>query len=180
MARPRDLIGVVLVVGAIIVGIAAKPGAVRAGGECRASFVILGQTPALTGATPTNWFNVFGENFDPSAAAILTFSVPVIPWSVEQLGSQPAVTTFTMPAEWMGSDFKMTFRAPDGKVQKIHVRITGKACNASTVVDFSPPVTSTVQDAPSVRDQSRVSLLVPLVAFGGGALALRRRLRSEQ
>ena len=179
MALPRGLIGVVFIAGAIL-GIGAKPSVVVAGSECRASYVVLGQFPALTGATPTNWFNVFGENFDASVPATLTFSAPVIPWSVEQPTSvQSPVTSFTVPAKYMSSGFKWTFRPQDGKVQEIAVRITGKACEASTVVDFSPPATSTVLASPSVHDQSSAELLILLLAFCGGALtAVRRRHHS--
>lgn len=178
MARPRDLIGVVLFLGAI--GIATKPGVVLAGGDCHASYVILGQAPALTGAT-TDWFNVFGEGFDPSVAATLAVSVAVIPWSIERPSSvQPAVTSFTMPAEHMSSGFKWSFRARDEKVPEVHVRITGKQCVASTVVVLSPPDTSTAPGVPAGRDPSPVVLLVLLVAAGGGACAMHRRLRSEQ
>jgi hypothetical protein len=147
---------------------------------CQASYVVLGQIPALTGPTPTDWFNVFGDNFDPSVPATLTFSAPVIPWSVEQPTSvQAPVTSFTVPATYMSSGFKWTFRAQDGTVQEIHVRITGKACDASTVVDLSPPATSTTQDAPASRDQPPASLLILLVSVGG-ALAMLWRLHSER
>jgi hypothetical protein len=179
MALPRGLIGVVLLAGAIL-GVGATPSVAVAGSECRASYVVLGQIPSLTGATPTNWVNVFGDNFDPSVPATLTFSAPVIPWSVEDAMSvQAPVTSFTMPAKYMGrGGFKWTFRAQDGKVQEIAVRITGNACEASTVVDFSPPATSTTKDAPASRDQSLASLLILLVSLGG-ALATLWRLHSD-
>jgi hypothetical protein len=84
-----------------------------------------------------------------------------------------------MPAKYMGrGGFKWTFRAQDRKVQEITVRITGKACDASTVVDFSPPGTSTVPDAPASHDQSPASLLILLVSVGG-ALAMLWRLHSD-
>jgi hypothetical protein len=179
MALPRGLVGVVFLAGAIL-GMGATPGVVVAGSACQASYVVLGQIPALTGPTPTDWFNVFGDNFDPSVPATLTFSAPVIPWSVEQPTSvQAPVTSFTMPVKYMSSGFKWTFRAQDGKVQEIALRITGKACVASTVVDFSPPATSTVHDAPASRDQSPASLLILLVSLGG-ALAMLWRLYSER
>jgi hypothetical protein len=172
------VLSVIALAGAIL-GIGATPSVAVAGSECRASYVVLGQIPALTGPTPTDWFNVFGDNFDPSVPATLSFSAPVIPWSVDQPWSvQAPVTSFTMPAKYMSSGFKWTFRAQDGKVQEIHVRITGKACEASTVVDFSPPATSTTRDAPASRDQSPASLLVLLVALGG-ALAMLWRLHSD-
>jgi hypothetical protein len=179
MTLPRGLVGVVFVTGAIL-SMEATPGVVVAGSECRASYVVLGPIPGLTGATPTDWFNVFGENFDPSAPATLTFSAPVIPWSVERpMSVQSPVTSFTMPAKYMSSGFKWTFRGQDGKVQEIAVRITGKACEARTVVDLSPPATSTPQDAPASRDQSPASLLI-LLALVGGALAMLWRLHSER
>ncbi len=179
MALPRGLVGVVLLAG-VILGMGATPGVVVADSPCQASYVFLGQIPALTGATPTDWFNVFGDNFDPSVPATLTFSVPVIPWTVDQPSSvQSPVTSFTVPAKYIRSGFKWTFRAQDGKVQEIHVRITGKACEASTVVDFSPPATATTQDAPASRDQSPACLLILLVSLGG-ALAMLWRLHSER
>ena len=177
MALPRGLLGVVALAGAIL-GIGAMPRVAVARSECRASYVVLGQTPALTGATPTDWFNVFGENFDPSVPATLTFSASVIPWSVEDAMSvQAPVTSFTMPVKYMSDGFKWTFRAQDGKVKEITVRITGKACEASTVGDFSPPATSTTQDAPASRDQSPIPLLILLVSLGG-ALAMLWRLHA--
>ena len=172
---PAVVLSVIALAGAIL-GIGAAPRVAVASSECRASYVVLGQTPALTGATPTDWFNVFGENVDPSVPATLTFSAPVIPWSVDQPSSvQAPVTSFTMPAKYMGiGGFKWTFRAQDGKVKEITVRVTGKACEASTVVDFSPPATSTTQDAPASRDQPLVSLLILLVSLGGALLMLWR------
>jgi hypothetical protein len=179
MALPRGLIGVVLLAGAIL-GIGAGPSVVVAASECRASYVVLGQIPALTGATPTAWFNVFGDNFDASVTATLTFSAPVIPWSVEEpMSVQAPVTSFTMTAKYMGrGGFKWSFRAQDGKVKEIAVRIIGKTCEASTVVDFSPPATSTTRDTPASRDQSPASLLILLVSLGG-ALAMLWRLHSD-
>ena len=179
MALPRGLIGVVLIAGAIL-GIGATPGVVVAGSACQASYVVLGPMPVPAGATPTDWFNVFGDNVDPSVPATLTFSAPVIPWSVEEpMSVQAPVTSFTMPAKYMGrGGFKWTFRAADGKVQEIHVRITGKACDASTVVDFSPPGTSTTQEGPASPDQSPVSLFILLGSLGG-ALAMLWRLHSD-
>jgi hypothetical protein len=70
--------------------------------------------------------------------------------------------------------FKWTFRAADGTVKEIAVRITGKA---STVIDFSPPATSTTQVGPPPRDQSPASLLTLLISLGG-ALAMLWRLCS--
>jgi hypothetical protein len=132
------------------------------------------------GATPTDWFNVFGDNFDPSVPATLTFSAPVIPWSVEQpMSVQAPVTSYTMPAKYMAGGFKWTFRAQDGKIQEVAVRITGKGCEARTVVDLSPPGTSTVPGAPASRDQSPASLLILLVSIGG-AIAMLWRLHSER
>ena len=178
MALPRGLIGVVLIAGATL-GIGATASVAVAASACQASYVVLGPLPALTGATPTDWFNVFGDNFDPSVPATLTFSAPVIPWSVEEpMSVQAPVTSYTMPAKYMGrGGFKWTFRAQDRKVQEITVRIIGKACEASTVVDFSPPGTSTVSDAPASRDQSPASLLIQLVSVGG-ALGMLSRLHA--
>jgi hypothetical protein len=179
MALPRGLVGVVFIAGATL-GIGVTPSAVVAASACQASYVVLGQIPALTNATPTDWFNVFGENFNPSVAATLTFSVPVIPWSGDEpMSVQAPVTSFTMRAEYMASGFKWTFRAQDGTVKEIAVRITGKACEARTVVDLSPPATSTTQEGPRSRDQSPASLLILLVSVGG-ALAMLWRLHSER
>jgi hypothetical protein len=179
MALPRGLIGVVLIAGATL-GIGATASVAVAASACQASYVVLGPMPALTGATPTDWFNVFGDNFDPSVPATLTFSAPVIPFSFEDpMSVQAPVTSYTMPAKYMASGFKWTFRAQVGKIQEITVRITGKACDASTVVDFSRPGTSTVPDEPAPRDQSPASLLILFVSVGG-ALAMLWRLHSER
>lgn len=180
MGRRRYLVGVVLGVVAISLWIAPKPTVMLADGGCSASNVILGQMPALTGPTTTDWFNVFGENFDPSVPATLTFNVSVIPYSVDLPDSVlPPVTSYTMPAKDMGAFFKWTFRARDENVQKISVSISASGCTASTVVDFSPPATSTVLASPSVHDQSSAELLILLLAFCGGALtAVRRRHHS--
>src|SRR5712671_4330749 len=133
--------------------VALQPNPAAAAGACRASFAILGSAPTLTGMTPTDWFNVFGEDVDPTVPATLTFSVPVIPWSIGQSGAeQTAVRTFVIPTKDMagiptndmaGGGFKWTFRAHDLGVQTIGVRISGSGCSASTLVDFSPPATST-------------------------------------
>ena len=172
-------LGVIALAGATL-GIGATASVAVAASACQASYVVLGLMPALTGATPTDWFNVFGDNFDPSVPATLTFSAPVIPFSFEDpMSVQAPVTSYTMPAKYMTSGFKWTFRAQDGKIQEITVRITGKACDASTVVDLSPPVTATTQDAPASRDQSPGSLLILLVSVGG-ALAMLWRLHSER
>jgi hypothetical protein len=172
-------LGVIALAGATL-GIGATASVAVAASACQASYVVLGLMPALTGATPTDWFNVFGDNFDPSVPATLTFSAPVIPFSFEDpVSVQAPVTSYTMPAKYMASGFKWTFRAQDGKIQEITVRITGKACDASTVVDFSRPGTSTVPDEPAPRDQSPGSLLTLLVSVGG-ALAMLWRLHSER
>lgn len=139
-------LGVIALAGATL-GMGATASVAVAASACQASYLVLGQTPAATGATPTDWFIVFGDNFDPSVPATLTFSASVIPWSVEQpMSVRAPVTSFTMRAEYMASGFKWTFRAQDGKVKEIAVRITGKACEARTVVDLSPPVTATTQE----------------------------------
>lgn len=173
------VLSVIALAGAIL-GIGATPSMVVAASACRAWYVVLGPLPVPAGATPTDWFNVFGENVDPSVPATLTFSTPVIPWSIEEpMSVQAPVTSFTMPAKDMGrGGFKWTFRAEDRKVQEIAVRITGKACEASTVVDLSPPATSTVSEAPASRDQSPASLLILLGSLGG-ALAMLLRLHSD-
>ena len=177
-ALPRGLLGVAFLA-ATILGIGATPSMVVAASACRAWYVVLGPMPVPPGATPTDWFNVFGENFDPSVPATLTFSAPVIPFSFEDpMSVQVPLTSYTMPAKYMASGFKWTFRALDPKAQEIAVRITGKACEARTVVDFSPPVTATTQDAPASRDQSPGSLLTLLVSVGG-ALAMLWRLHSD-
>ena len=92
---------------------------------------------------------------------------------------QASVASFTVPARYMGiGGFKWTFRPQDGTIQEIAVRITGRACQASTVIDFSPPATSTTRDGPASRDQSPARLLVLLVSLGG-ALAMLWRLHSD-
>jgi hypothetical protein len=175
-SRSRVIVGVVLVL-AIGLGHAARPDPIVAAGACRAGSAILGQTPGLTGPTPTDWFNVFGEDFDPTVPATLTFGVPVIPWTVEQPSVvQPAVTAFSMPAQAMSSGFKWTFRARDPGVLTISLRISGEGCQASTLVDFSAPATSTADGGPGQRDRPPAEPLLLLLSFTGSALALNRRL----
>jgi hypothetical protein len=113
---------------------------------CSASWTDLGTDPGLD----TAWFNVFGDSFDPSVMPVLTFDVPVVPYPLD--GSDtvlPAVTSFTMPAEFVdpGGYFKMTFRASDPDTTRLTVTMTAKAirgdaCTASTVVhpnEYAPP-----------------------------------------
>jgi hypothetical protein len=179
--RCRALLGVMVGLVAISFCTAPNPAQVLADGGCSASYTILGPMPGLTGATTTDWFNVFGDGFDPSVPATIGFSVPVVPYSVEDPHSvQPAVTSFTMPASDMNISFKWTFRAQDANVQAITVRIAGNACEASTVVDLSPPATSTAPDVPPVGGQSSGALLVLLVAFCGGTFAAARRRYARQ
>jgi hypothetical protein len=155
---------------------ALQPNPAMAAGACRASFVILGPAPTLTGVTPTDWFNVFGEDFDPTVPATLTFGVPVIPWSIEQPKVvQPAVTAYVMPAKYMAAGFKWTFRARDAGVKTIDVQIAGSGCQATTLVDFSPPATSTAELAAPNETFSLAALLL-LLSFAGGLLAVWRRL----
>jgi hypothetical protein len=157
-------------------GLGLQPNPAMAAGVCRASFVILGPAPTLTGMTPTDWFNVFGEDFDPTVPATLTFGVPVIPWSIDQPKVvQPAVTAYVMPAKYMNAGFKWTFRARDPGVKTIDVQIAGSGCQATTVVDFSPPATSTAELA-APKEPSSLAALLLLLSFAGGLLAVWRRL----
>jgi hypothetical protein len=157
-------------------GVALPPNPMMAAGACKASFVILGPAPTLTGMTPTDWFNVFGDDFDPTVPATLTFGVPVIPWSIDQPKVvQPAVTAYVMPAKYMASGFKWTFRARDSGIKTIDVQIAGSGCQATTLVDFSPPATSTA-DLAAPKEPSSLAALLLLLSFAGGLLAFWRRL----
>lgn len=174
----RSRLVVVLISGlAIGLGVAFMPHTAVAASTCSASYVVLGQIPNMTGPTSTDWFNVFGDDFAPSVSATVTFGVPVIPWSIDHLKEvQPAVTTFDVPAEDMAAGgFKWTFRARDPGVETIKVRITGSGCEANTVVDFSPPATSTTLPAVP-KEPSPESALLLLASFAGGLVAAWRRL----
>ena len=156
--------------------VALQPNPAAAAGACRASFAILGSAPTLTGMTPTDWFNVFGEDFDATVPATLTFSVPVIPWSIDQPKAVlPAVTAYAMPAKYMAGGFKWTFRARDPGVKTIDVQIAGSGCQATTVVDFLPPATSSAELA-APKEPSSLAALLLLLSFAGGLLAFWRRL----
>ena len=177
---PRSRISLVLVSAfSLLVGVALMPAVAVAAGGCRASYVVLGPQVDSAGSASTDWFNVFGDDFDPTVPATLTFSVPVIPWSIDQSGAeQTAVTTFVIPTKDMagiptndtpGSGFKWTFRARDPGVATISVRIAGSGCEASTLVDFSPPATSTA-DPPLPGEPSSNALLLLLLAFAGSVV----------
>jgi hypothetical protein len=160
---------------ATALGVGLKANPAMAAGACRASFVILGPAPTLTGSTPTDWFNVFGDDFDPTVPATLTFGVPVIPWAIDQPKVvQPAVTVYVMPTKYMAAGFKWTFRARDPGVKAIDVQIAGSGCQATTVVDFSPPATATAELAAPKEPFSLATLLL-LLSFAGGLLAVWRR-----
>jgi hypothetical protein len=168
----------VLAMGFVLGGQTASLGSVRAAGPCQADSVVLGQMPDLAGATRTDWFNVFGQDLDPSAPAVVTFDVPVIPWSVEQPKVvQAAVSTFTIPSAHSAESFKWTFRARDPGVQAIRVTVVGPGCEAITRVDFSPPATSTVTVAPDPGEGGTLGLgSVLVLVFGCALLAAHRRL----
>jgi hypothetical protein len=177
---PRSRLSLVLVSALVVgLGVALTPIAVVAAGGCRASYLVLGPQIDSTGPASTDWFNVFGEDFDPTVPATLTFSVPVIPWSIGQSGAgQTAVSSFVIPTKDMagiptndiaGSGFKWTFRARDPGVQTIGVRITGSGCSASTLVDFSPPATST-PDPPLPGEPSPIVPPLLLLAFASSVL----------
>jgi len=158
-------------------GVALNSYTAVAASTCSASYVVLGQIPNMTGPTSTDWFNVFGEDFEPSVTATVTFGVQVIPWSIDHLKEvQPAVTTFVVPAGDMAAGgFKWTFRARDPGVKTIDVQIAGSGCQATTLVDFSPPATSTAELAAPNETFSLAALLL-LLSFAGGLLAVWRRL----
>src|SRR5664279_4536148 len=115
MRMPRDLIGVLVLAGALILGTAGAPRSAVAAGTCKASYVLLGEFPRASGSTPTQWFNIFGEDFDSISAftaATLSFSVPVIPWPTNETDPvQAAVTSYTVPmtAEQMRAGTKWSF-----------------------------------------------------------------------
>jgi hypothetical protein len=100
----------------------------------------------------------------------------VIPWSIDQPKVvQPAITDYVMPAKYMAAGFKWTFRARDPGVKTIDVQIVGSGCQATTLVDLSPPATSTAElEAPN-EPPSFVAVLL-LLSFAGGLLAFWRRL----
>jgi hypothetical protein len=174
-SRTRRILALISAL-AIGLGVGLEPHTAVAAANCQASYVVLGQAATLTGPTSTDWFNVFGEDFDATVPATLTFGVPVIPWSIDQLKTvQPAVTTYVMPAKYMSSGFKWTFRTRDPGVQKINVRIAGQGCEASTLVDFSPPATSTA-DLPAPSEPSPLTPPVLLLAFAGAVLASWKQL----
>jgi hypothetical protein len=168
----------ILATGFVLGGQAATGGSVRAAGPCQADSVVLGQMPGLTGPTPTDWFNVFGQDLDPSVPAVLTFDVPMIPWSLEQPKVvQAAVSTFTIPSAHSTEPFKWTFRARDPGVQAIRVTVAGPGCEAITRIDLSPPATSTAELAPDPGEGAMLgqATLLALV-FGVALLAANRRL----
>ena len=186
MERPVRLrLWFVLATSLILVAMA-SPASAASRDACDASYAVLGQTPRLTGATPTDWFNVAGEKFDSSttdAIATFTFNVPVIPWPVpESRTLEPAVTRFTlaMTADNMKLGFKFTFRARDPNVHEILVHVAGESCVAMTLVDFTPlPATSTVDDVPS-RPGPPPPIALLLLVGGIGAIAFDRRLRARR
>lgn len=152
---------------------------VQAASACSAGNAVLGQTPALTGTTPTDWFNVTGEAFAPTSRPTMTFSVPVIPWSDPNPMTVAAlVTSFTLPADQAPDlGFKWTFRAANTGVERIAVRISTPGCAAMTVVDFAAPATSTSLAAPGDSRHGSVPVLVLVFAFGLGGVTLWRRTR---
>lgn len=172
MRRALLLLVAVCSFGAAQFSIAPLPA--KAAETCSASFVMLGQMPALTGSTPTDWFNVFGEGFDASVPAVLTFGSPVIPYSMQPTVVEPAVTVFTMPAQYMFSGFKWTFRSRDVGIRRINVTIAGNGCQASTIVDTSPTPPPTGTEQPPGGSTAPPFALA--LAFVGGLLVVRRRL----
>lgn len=157
-------------------------GFVRAAGPCKADSVVLGQMPGLTGATPTDWFNVFGENLDPSTAAVVKFDVPVIPWSIDQPKVvQAAVSTFTIPTAHSAESFKWTFRPRDAGVPAIRATVNGPGCEAVTRIDFSPPATSMVEVAPDPgASPPHWQGTVLALAFGAALFAANRRFSGRR
>jgi hypothetical protein len=159
------------------IALAAKPVVVIAGSGCTATYAVLGQMPGLTGPTPTVWFNVIGRDFDPSIPATLTFGVPVIPYSLDDPRVvEPAVTTFSIPAETMSTSFKWTFRAQEADVRTIRVRVAGNGCHTAVVVDLSPPATSTADAMATPGDGLTPGPILLLIALAGGMLITDRRL----
>ncbi|MEA2518627.1 MAG: hypothetical protein QOF49_707 [Chloroflexota bacterium] len=172
-------------VGAVALGLVLSGQATTAAaaGPCQADSVVLGQIPGLTGPTPTDWFNVVGQDLDPTVVATVTFDVPVVPWSVEEPSViQRAVSSFTIPKAYSAESFKWTFRARDPGVQAIHVAVAGRGCEAITRVDFLPPATSTADLAPDPGDGATpgpgtVLAVAFLFALLGANRRLARRLR---
>jgi hypothetical protein len=160
------------------VGLLAGTPTVRAASTCSAGNAVLGQTPALTGPTPTDWFNVTGEAFAATSRPTMTFSVQVIPWSdPNPMTVAGPVTKFTLPAgQAPDLGFKWTFRAANTGVARITVRISTPRCAAMTVVDFAAPATSTLA-APDDPGHGSARLFILVLGFGLGGLALWRRTR---
>ncbi len=178
MAIPNRLRIALVSLGLIgFLAVAAARG-VEAAQPCVASYVVLGQLGGISGPTPTDWFNIFGEHFDSSVPARIRFGVPVIPLSIERpQESLPPVTEFTVPSESMSAGFKWTFRTRDPGVQSIRVRIVGKACTATTLVDLSPPDTSTAEPTPVPTGPPSAEVLLAAASVSG--LAFRAILRRK-
>ncbi|HEY5435672.1 MAG TPA: hypothetical protein VIK13_10600, partial [Candidatus Limnocylindrales bacterium] len=66
--------------------------------------------------------------------------------------------------------------ARDPGVLTISLRISGEGCQASTLVDFSAPATSTADGGPGQRDRPPAEPLLLLLSVTGSALAVNRRL----
>ena len=178
MAFPNRLRIALVPLGLIgILAVAPARGA-EAAQPCVASYVVLGQFGGIGGPTPTDWFNVFGEHFDPSVPARIRFGVPVIPWSIDSPEEPlPPVTEFTVPAESMSAGFKWTFRTRDPGVQSIRVRIVGNGCTATTLVDLSPPDTATAEPTPVPTAPPFADVLLAAACVSGlAAWAVPRRL----
>ncbi len=144
---------------------------------CRADNVLLGQVPVLTGQTSTDWFNVFGFDFDPSLPPTITFGAPVVLYPGEtSQGLPPSVTSFVVPTTFFDGSFKLTFRARDSDVRTITARIVGEGCVANTIVQLTLPGTST--DAPATPSLGGLALIL-LVSLGAAA-ALWRRLQKVE
>ena len=112
----------------------------RAADPCRLEFGMLGQMPGLIGPTPTDWFNVVGDGFNPNEPVVLTFDVPVIPLPVDPaVGNVQPVLQFRIPPGAMGASFKWTFRALNRLTRRVQVEAAGAGCNPTLIFDLAQP-----------------------------------------
>ena len=155
-----------------LVLVAAMAAPVHAASPCSVDVAVLGQLTTLTGPTDTDWFNVIDLGFEPSA--VISFDVPVIPYSVEVPTSvMPAATSFPAPPGDKG-----TFRTRDLGIDSVNVSISDGACKASSLVRFGPPPTDTFSDGHEHRSSGSPTIAVLAFAFLASFLLGLRQRRS--
>ena len=148
----------------------------NAANGCSADSEVLGQLPALTGPTPTDWFNVFGEGLDPAGTWTVTFIVPVMPWPLPSpltYDPKKALSSLGMPSDTSGG-FKWTVRTRDKGVKSLAIHVTDGTCTASHIAVLMPDTSTD----PEPRDVP-FALLPALI--GAALVAMFRRApRSER